>query len=526
MGKKVAVSIDSEESLLDYLREKGHFIPAWCGGKGTCGKCRVRFLDKVPEADDRDRKALSEQEIQEGWRLACCVFKKGSFTLELADHGEEDIIAADAFAPNGEVEGKTRLVCRDLPDPGKPKEGEKAPSCLVQDKEKASLALAVDIGTTTLAAALIDVGRQTSLATVTGINHQRVYGADVLSRIDAANQGKGKKLQELLLADLDKLCRRLGLGEAICRLTIPVIVSGNTTMQHLLQGLSCRGLGVFPFTPADLSLHTWLNMTILPGISAFAGADIMGGITACGMDRSEKISILIDLGTNGEMVLGNKDRMLVTSAAAGPAFEGGNIHCGMAGVPGAIESVEIREGQAHIRTLGGEPPAGICGSGVLETLYELLKEGIVDETGLLEDSYFDDGYPLARGIVFTAGDIREVQMAKSAIRTGIEILLASWGTSCDQIDKVYLAGGFGQRIHPHKAVGIGLLPADLEDRIVAVGNSSLEGAKMMALDPGMKKRFDHIKAVSEEISLSNHELFQDLYLKHMYLPPGHHSCIR
>ena len=490
MGRIITINIDKSRSLLSQLRDQGYFITAWCGGRGNCGKCRVRFLKGAPEPGDIDKRSMSADELDKGWRLACGTYLEGIVEIELPDQEEEHIQAADSFAE----------------DLMKPDERE----------IEASYALALDIGTTTIAACLLDRNKGQALRTVTGINHQRVYGADVLSRIEAANRGEGRRLQEMILGDLNDLCRKLEIGESVEDLSMPVIVSGNTTMGHLLQGLSCRGLGAYPFTPEDISMHLYRNMTFLPGISTYVGADIVSGIVACGIDRKEDISIFVDLGTNGEMLIGNKERILAASAAAGPAFEGGSISCGSAGVPGAIESVEIKNKVPRIRTIGEKPACGICGTGVLETVYELLKEGIIDETGLLDEEYFEQGFPLAPGITFTARDVREVQLAKSAIRAGIEILLRSYGISCDQVSRLYLAGGFGQGINCKKAVGIGMIPEDFKDRIQSVGNSSLEGAKMYAIDPETGSRFQHAAEISEEIVLSNHELFNDLYIEHMY----------
>lgn len=490
--KKITITVnDKKNSLLTQLRGEGHILAACCGGRGTCGKCRVRFLYGAPEANDEEKGLLSPEALKDGWRLACQTYVKGIFELEIEDCPEDDIAAADSFQGGEGVN-------------------------IIEIEGQRTCVLAVDLGTTTIAASLIDITHQDTLRTLTSINHQRAFGADVLSRIDAANRGEGPKLQEIVLKDISALCGRLGIGDDVEELSIPVFISGNTTMEHLLQGLSCKTLGIFPFTPVDISLHQYKNMTILPGISTYVGADIVSGIVACGIDQKKEISILVDLGTNGEMIIGNKDRILAASTAAGPAFEGGNISCGVAGVPGAIDTVVIEDGKTQITTIGRAAPVGICGTGALETVYELVKEEIVDETGRLDEDYFKEGFPLAPGITFTAKDIRELQLAKSAIRCGIEILLISYGIRYDQVDRLYLAGGFGQKINCEKAVGIGMIPEELKDRITAVGNSSLEGANMLAKDPSLEKRFLRIAGISEEVTLSNHELFNDLYMEHMF----------
>lgn len=515
---------DPSQSLLDVLRDQGYFLPAFCGGRGSCGKCKVKLLSvrdeeragegsrKIKEISDKEKACLSDREISQDWRLACAVYGTGVYELELPDHKEEEIEAVGYSDGNPSLDGQGTSV---ESGSGFHKAAEASDQQgLLPDQP----ALAVDIGTTTIAASLTDTVAGKVVQTVTGINHQRAYGADVLSRIDAANQGRGDKLRDLVIKDLDSLCVDLSLEPDILGLSFPVIISGNTTMQHLLQDLPCQTLGVFPFDPVDISLHAYENMTILPGVSTYVGADIVSGIIACGIDQGEEISILVDLGTNGEMIIGNKNRILAASTAAGPAFEGGNISCGLAGVPGAVDTVEIRKGIPHITTIGGRKAVGLCGTGVLETVYELLKEELMDETGLLEDEYLDEGFTLAEGVTFTAKDIREVQLAKAAIRAGIEILLASYGVTYDQVDRLFLAGGFGRKINVDKAVGIGMLPEELADRTLPVGNSSLKGAVLFAGDPDIRKRFDHVIHISEEINLSNHKLFNDLYVEHMFFP--------
>ena len=259
-------------------------------------------------------------------------------------------------------------------------------------------------------------------------------------------------------------------------------------------------------------------MTLLPGISTFVGADIVSGVIACGMDLSDEISLLVDLGTNGEMVLGNRQRMIATSTAAGPAFEGGNIRCGVAGIAGAISTVDITGGQAKIQTIGNQPPVGLCGTGVLEITYELLKEGMIDETGSPDDAFFEHGFALAPNVTFTIGDVREVQLAKAAIRAGMEVMLAEYGIACEDVAHVYLAGGFGQKVNIQKAIGIGILPEEFADKVIAVGNSSLAGAVLYAKNPTLAGRFRAVAETTGEVALAENGRFNDLYLEYMFFP--------
>ena len=500
MGHRIRIENTAEgTSILQALQARGEYIPAPCGGNGTCGKCRVRFVQDPPAPSQADRKVLTEAEIADGVRLACRTAAVQGAVIEIEAGDEKQMDVASGFTLD--VASGRVPVQRDIVD------GEK------DTEEGGTIAAAVDIGTTTIAMSAVDIGSGRILGTSTGINHQRSWGADVISRMEASNQGKGALLQKSIRADLDLLREELGLAQ-----DARMVISGNSTMEHLLQGLSCETLGVAPYTPVDISLHEYENMTILPGISTFVGADIVSGIVACGIDQSEEICILVDLGTNGEMAIGNRNRIISASTAAGPAFEGGNISCGVAGIPGAVSSVEITDGEARVETIGGLPPVGLCGTGVLETVFELLKEELVDETGLLDDEYFDDGFPVAEGIVFTNKDVREVQLAKSAVRAGLEVLLEEYGADYDQIGKLYIAGGFGQKINLEKAVGIGLLPEELLDRMVPVGNSSLAGAVMAACDPSVLERMRAVGENAEETALAENPLFSDLYMDNMFFP--------
>ncbi len=474
---------DGDTSVLVLMRRAGILLSADCGGRGTCRKCRVRFLSGAPDPDETEKKKLSERDLAEGYRLACRCRPAGPFTVEYCLRDES--IAAESIACDTAGENGQRPV-----------------------KKTA----AVDVGTTTIAAALVDTAIGSVLDVRTGVNHQRAYGADVISRIQASNEGKGEALRQIVRADLDDLISAMGEDPAV----IPTVIAGNSTMQHLLQGLSCRTLGVAPFTPVDLSLHRRGNYLYLPGISTYVGADIVAGIVSTGMDRQEEISMLIDLGTNGEMALGNKDRILAASTAAGPAFEGGNISCGVAGIPGAVSRVTITGGQAVTETIGGLKPVGLCGTGVLEVMFELLKEGIVDETGLMDEMYEDEGFPVAEGIFFTDRDVREVQLAKAAIHAGALTLIREYGISCEEISHLYLAGGFGQQIDLVKAAGIGLLPEELVKKASAVGNSSLKGAVLAAASPEIRERFERAVQISKEVSLADSIVFSELFIESMY----------
>ncbi len=507
------------ESLMSALLRGGIYISAACGGKGRCGKCGVRMYDGVTDAGEPDRKFFSEKQLSQGIRLACSAYPTGDCRLEILGNDEEEFEVVTDY--RGAPAGKDKIT-------------------------EERYVIAIDIGTTTLALSLVGCTDGAVCHTVTSVNHQRVYGADVISRIQAANEGKLSEESRCIRTDLcGNMCRLLAEAGTDFSKVERIAVTGNTTMEHLLMEFPCETLGVYPFDPVDIStIRTDFNtlfgaaleeetgaasgnepdtipVTLMPGISTYVGADIVAGLLSCGFDRSDQVNILIDLGTNGEMAIGNREKILVTSTAAGPAFEGGNISCGMGSVQGAICGVEIDGTEVRVETIGGKKPLGLCGTGVIETACELLEEEWIDETGMLDEEYFDDGFLLARSadgqdILFTQKDVREIQLAKSAVRAGLETLLIRYGVTYDDIGTLYLAGGFGYKMDLMKAVGIGLLPEELLDRTVAVGNSALEGCVEYLTDGTAAERIARIIAVSEEIPLASDKDFKRFYTDYMF----------
>lgn len=381
-------------------------------------------------------------------------------------------------------------------------------------------AVCIDIGTTTIVFELITENGTVKIYKT--VNPQRRFGADVLSRIDAANRGRESELSAavkyVLLKGYKYVTENFGDVKK-------VIIAGNTAMIHLLMEYPCDTLGAYPFTSNHLDTirTTFDSVTgsdtaktetiILGGISPFVGADIVSGLYMCGFDRSDGINAFIDLGTNGEMAVGNSKKILVSSAAAGPAFEGGRISCGTGSVDGAVCGVNLKNGE--IKTIGNKAPAGICGTGIIELVSELLDNNIIDKTGLLKSEYFDNGFPLTDNIIFTQNDIRQVQMAKSAVRAGLETLIKAYGTSVNEINTVYLAGGFGHGLSPQKACNIGILPKAFQGKTVSLGNSSLGGLVKYCCKSDGHKRIENIKSISREISLGTSSYFKRLYIEYM-----------
>lgn len=503
-GKENTFLLKDGQSLMEGLIEAGYQFSAACGGKGRCGKCRVQLLEGNVPATAEDESVFSEKELAEGWRLSCRMYPKEDIKVGFAlnDESRFEVLGGGTAVAQGE------------------------------ERENA-YDVAVDIGTTTIAMELIGCDSGRVLGTAAFINSQRVYGADVITRIKASMDGKKEELRKHIRQDLGRglkeLVKKAGISLSDIR---KVIISGNTTMGHLLMGYDCDSLGVFPFTPVNIDFirgtaeeilgieGTKAEVVLLPGISTYVGGDIVSGLYACGFDREEEICMLIDLGTNGEMGIGNREKMLVTSTAAGPAFEGGNISWGAGSVAGAICSVKINGADVEYKTIQDEAPMGICGTGVVETVAELVKEELVDEMGSLDEDYFDDGFPLAktpdgREIVFTQQDVREIQLAKAAIRAGVETLVLRYGITKEQVKKVYVAGGFGYKLDKEKAIAIGMLPEEFADKIETVGNSSLAGARQYLRDADGEERLSRIVETSEEIGLSTDKDFNEFYMDGM-----------
>lgn len=507
-GEKQLIALQEKESILEAIKRSGTYINAVCGGKGSCGKCKIQILEGSLDVTASDHKHFSQEELAAGYRLACRAFPREDLTISMEQEDESSFSI--------QIDHKEE----------EPEE--------LHNVEEDAYDIAVDIGTTTIAMQLLGKKSKKTLASYATLNRQRAFGADVISRIQASNNGKGqelrKSIQEDLLKGFQALAKEVGIQpEQVERIAI----GGNTTMGHLLMGFSCEGLGVYPFSPVDIGFirrpfaevmdsdYMQAEMIILPGISTYVGGDIVSGMYQCDFMTSDKTCLLVDLGTNGEMGIGNRERIIVTSTAAGPAFEGGNISWGMGSVQGAICAVEITEDKVELATIGDKPPVGLCGTGVIATIAELIDKEYVDETGRLEEEYFKEGYPLAktedgREITFSQQDVREIQLAKSAVRAGIEVLLRRFGVSYDQVDKVYLAGGFGYHIDQEKAITIGLLPSEFRGKIDAIGNSSLGGAVKFLTNEQSCDDMEKILDLSTEIDLSTDADFNDLYMEHMF----------
>lgn len=507
-------------NLLETLQKNAIFLPADCGGKGICGKCSIFVKEGYLPITAEDRKCFSFKELQKGKRLACKAIIEENLTIALIHPNERAFVAlGNRKADDIKVSAENRF-------------------------QKGDYGIGIDIGTTTIAFSLLELETGKIVDTHTALNTQRQFGADVISRIQAANEGKADLLQQSIQKELWAGIKAVTeenkkvLIKPICHIAI----AANTVMLHLVRGYACQGFCRYPFAPESLEMEEitldsllgkageelcWQNtilqentkVTLLPGISAFVGADITAGIYACNMYQSEKNCLFIDLGTNGEIALKAKGKIYVTSTAAGPAFEGGNICWGMGSIAGAIVKVQIASGKALVWTIKNQPPEGICGTGVIESVAELLREDFLDASGKLKEPYFTEGYPLAETlqgekILLTQADIRQVQMAKAAIRAGIEILLAEANVRVQEVEQVYVAGGFGYYLDIKKVSAIGMIPENLIEKTVIMGNTALKGT-LQFLENTDANDIKEIVTNTEEIQLAQTEKFQELYLKYM-----------
>lgn len=481
--------------LQDVLYGFGIEFP--CGGHGRCKRCRIQVRSGAmpPTKDERD--ILDAQELAEGWRLACRNRAVDDLVLEIRQW--EAAILAD--------ESVFEFV---------PREG---------------LGVAIDLGTTTLAAQLLDLRNGSVLSVQTGLNPQAGYGSDIMSRIHYGIEPAGQaKLRDLIRDGLSKLvvslCEAAGRpGAAIATIT----VVGNTVMHHFFCDVPILPLAHYPFEPSDDGLRSFdaaalgwdvpgnPRVHFLPCLGGFVGSDILAGIMATRMDQTEALQLLVDLGTNGEVVVGNRDRMLCASTAAGPAFEGARIRMGMQAATGAISEVlPVPGGKLRVRVLGSATPRGICGSGLVDAVAAGLELGAIRPDGRFSGS--DREWPLAGPVTLAQTDIRELQLAKGAIAAAVRILIREWGAGPEDVSHVYLAGAFGNYINRASARRIGLIDFP-EEKVVPAGNTALLGAKMALFSPGTD--FAGLEGLRERIrhvGLAADPEFEETYIESMLFP--------
>lgn len=499
----VEIMADAGTPLRDLLFEQGVEFP--CGGHGRCRGCKIRVLEGHVELNDAQRRHLKQAEIDEGWRLACQCNLEDDLVIELRQWDAAILSNDTAFAFT--------------PRPG--------------------LGVAIDLGTTTLVAQLLDLSTSHVLAVRTALNSQARFGADVMSRVGfSVNENGQKKLEGLIRNQIGKLINDL-LFAAGAQATeiVDVAIVGNTVMYHIFCGIDLEPMSHYPFTPlqdgmqlftpADLGwpLNPHAVIRFLPCLGSFVGSDITAGVMATGIHESSELVGLVDLGTNGEIVIGNRDRMLCTSTAAGPAFEGARISMGMRASTGAISEVLVQDGTVSCHVLGNVEPRGICGSGLVDAAAVGLDTGAIRFTGRLNtngvSSNGEKAWMLCAPVALSQTDIRELQLAKGAIAAGIHLLLKQWGATETDLTQLYLAGAFGNYISRSSAKRIGLLKFPL-DIIQAAGNTALLGAKL-SLFMNDDAVYTSIRSRMIHIGLNEDPNFQDAFVDEMSFPQADES---
>jgi len=480
----LSVEVDVLRGALLVSSLSEHDIEFPCGGTGLCGGCGVRVLDGSLPITDADRAAFPAAELAAGWRLACQARAQSPLVLECGQWH------MDVLTDNAGLAGAG----------------------------KHGLGIAIDLGTTTIAAQIVDMASGLVLGVETVLNPQASFGSDVMNRIRAALHGSD--LTTVVRAALGQIITRLARGRE--SEVAEVILVGNTVMHHLFSGRSVEQLAAAPFESPNLSVQCFSPQQLgwlLPGscavrfahcLGGFVGSDILAGIIANGIANSDRLVALVDLGTNGEIAIGNRNGVVCASTAAGPAFEAGAIRMGMRAATGAISYVSFAAGQFHATVIGDAEPRGICGSGLVDAVAAGLVSGVILPSGRIADG--TKQFPIAGPVLLYQADIRELQLAKAAIASGFKLLLKRLGAQAAELQAIYLAGAFGNYVQIESAIRIGLIevPTELAH---AAGNTALRGAKMLLLaaqEPALPP--------IEHISLAADPGFQDEFANCMTFP--------
>jgi len=467
--RETTLAADPYKSILESLREGGQLLSSPCGGKGSCGKCRVRVFGTVI-CSDGSKKTLAGEEVP-----ACSVKPLCGCTVHIPEEAEMPIPVSlpERIEPCGE-----------------------------------GLAAAVDIGTTTAALAVYDRSSGALLGSASDRNAQRSFGADVISRIECCKNGGLPLLRNAIRTQITELITRTGYSPDTIAETV---IAGNTVMEHIAAGLDPSSIGTPPFTPLSLFGEELGREYYCPCVSGYVGGDISAGLFASGGASAEGLWLYVDIGTNGEIALGNRYGFICSATAAGPALEGAEISCGMNASEGAIDRVAAVQGELEVHTVGGAEARGICGSGLIDAVSALLSLGTVDKRGRIIGAR---EARLTENVALTRQDIRNLQLAKAAIRAGIETLLEHAGKAAEDITRLVIAGGFGSYIDPESAMSIGLLPRIEAERTVRAGAAAIYGAAEL-IDRRKRAKLRQFCEKLGYVDLSSSGRFSELFIEHL-----------
>jgi len=572
-----------EKNLLQLLIENGAYVDNPCNGRGTCGKCKIRLIDgNLPVISETEVKLLKKEEINSGIRLACLVVPREDIAIEILQKERKHEILTAGYIPSFNINPSIRKGIFEIEKPTLENQSSFEDSLcntfgidkfdwqLLQQRDiiygtvtgvfngkelieiesgdttDILYGVAIDIGTTTVVTALIDMRSGQELATASRINPQKKFGLDVLTRITYELENpKGAKeaLQHVIVSSINEMiedmCNRSNIET---KNIYEITIAGNCTMMHFLLGIDATSIGKSPYAPAfvkskniqakdiGLKVSPGARLYCLPSVSSYIGADIVAGAYVCQLHKAKENVLFIDIGTNGEIVLSSHGKLLSCSCAAGPALEGMNISSGMRAAEGAIENVKITESGIEMKVIGNEEPIGLCGSGILAAIKELIRIGLVKKDGAfikkekLEKS--DYRYAMIRldgkkrefvlknspeQLLITQGDVRQVQLAKGAILSGFYALLNQANINMSQLDKVMIAGQFGAHLPADSLVGTGILPEEIKNKLVYVGNSSKTGAYMALMSIEVKKQIEELAHQINYMELGASEGYERLF---------------
>ncbi|MHB8072154.1 ASKHA domain-containing protein [Desulfosporosinus fructosivorans] len=590
------IQVPAGTSILEAAISAGVHVLSTCGGKGSCGKCKVLTSTEIRQITETEKKFLSASELATGWVLACQHLLTKDMIVRIQEQkdvyqrktdfsGVQQLNVAPRVRKlplklsKPSIEDQTpdwdrlmaalpgvgcqfnRTVAASLPRVFRlgnfqvtaVLDGDKLLAVEPGDTSKRCFGVAIDVGTTTVVAYLMDLTNGRVVTSGAATNPQQVFGADVISRITHAASGPNqlRELQEKVIGELNKTIAQLCQEREIAKDEIyQAVVVGNTTMAHLFLGIDPTYLAPAPFIPVyresveveaneiGLDIQETGTVIMLPNVAGYVGSDTVGVMLAAEVDRLPGVSLIVDIGTNGEIILSGKDRILTCSAAAGPAFEGAEIKFGMRAAEGAIEGVRITD-DVQLDVIAGGKVRGICGSGLIDAIAEMSKVGVIGSTGRFASGLAQlEKLPILvrerlrkterasefvlvwskdsasnEDIVLSQKDIREMQLAKGAIMAGIMILVREMGITSQEIDRVLLAGAFGNYIRKESAVEIGLLPSLPLGKITTIGNAAGDGAKMALLSTDERARAETLAKRAEHIELSTKKEFQAEFIK-------------
>lgn len=593
-GQKTICWTQKGKNLREVIAVNNQDPGGSCGGRGVCGKCKIRVNGELNPLTDREREFLLPEELKQGIRLACFSTVQGPLDIyldyapaqeaktsgKIRKYQFKPFVQTQKFFINGLDKLDPKPLLKRITDalPGfdvritphnlnelVKLDREGRPSIelnaliiggqtvkYISREKRTAYGIALDIGTTSLFAYLTDLATGEVVSAASATNMQRVYGSDVISRISYSLEKEDglKELNKILISNVNSLITSLFQNQNLDGSElIRIVVAGNPVMLHLFLGLNLNGFASTPYTGlfldtmqvgsywAGIETQKEADLILLPQVGGFVGADTIACLLV--IPRWVKRFLLVDIGTNGEMVLANGKKVWAASTAAGPAFEGGRISCGMRAGPGAVDKVFYRDdGKIGFSVIGDDKVKGICGSGIIDLIAVLRQGMFIDEFGIINlNSNFNDNIRLesrsegavliisdeysSESLAITQQDVRELQLAKSAIRTGIDILLQQADISINELEAIYLAGAFGNVLQKNSCIDIGLIPSikqDCADKIINIGNAAAEGALKVLLSDSALTEANTWQARINYVELADHENFQDLFINNINFP--------